>query len=666
MVASTSSHAGTSIISPEGLMEQMLTTSRALLVQQITTYVRDAFEHNRVTVVAVAGESGYGKSIVLEHCQAALSTHARAVLVECPSPIGVQSEPLVQPLYPFVKAIEQVLTDPQQKAKRRLVMNIGLSVLGMIPLVGSIFDVTKEVMRDMREYRRESEKRESSQTDQIARALKEIASDMPMVILIDDAQWLDAASIHVLEQLVHGHVRAPLVFILAYEQSHVQAQNRALDGYIASLGDDTLLKVELPLMTRSEIQQVAQRYLAHYHPNTLFDDWLLEQTGGVPALILSYLQYFAQHPPFDPDGSLKRDVLQTNYRPASLFALVEDTLAGLDDESKLMLALCAAEGMMCTVFIVAKLLESDPVTTVRRLRALAQRSGAIRSLGMRRLYGVETTAYSFTHAGYYRYFVEYLEHEERVEVHARIAAVLEERMRASADEALSEQLAPIVAAHFLEAGNDAAARQVYQHLYHMALDAGHPLVAEYARHAAGVTEQFDASLDGEKDFYNVLSTIVEYWYAGHLLEARRAADQLLHDGAGSPEEKLLGELVRIRIMLDLGEATDARNRLARLSIEDASNDQHEFQCLIAAMNTIADTLEGNTTHAWDHAVTSAVHARAASLHARCLALANIGLILDHYDRMRSRIALRGAEQLSIALGFGALATQLRQAQLRQC
>jgi len=645
-------------------MEQMLTTSRALLVQQITAFVRDAFERNQVTIVAVAGESGYGKTIVLEHCQAALRQRARAVLVGCPTPIGLQSEPLVQPLYPFVKAIEHVLSDPQQKAKRRLVMNIGLSVLGMIPLVGSLFDVTKEVMRDMREYRRETEKSQSSQTEQVAQAVKELASDMPMVILLDDAQWLDAASVHVLEQLVQRHVRVPLVFILAYEQSLVQAQNRALEGYFASLENDALMNIELPLMTRSEIQQLAQRYLAHYRPNPLFDDWLLQQTGGVPALILSYLQYLAQHSPFEPDGSLNSDVLKTNYRPASLFALVEDALAGLDDESKLVLALCAAEGMTCTVFIVAKLLESDPVTTVRRLRVLAQRSGAIRSLGMRRLYGVETTAYSFTHAGYYRYFVEYLEHEERVEVHARIAAVLEERMRASSDEALSEQLAPIVAAHLLEAGNDAAARQVYQQLYHMALDAGHPLVAEFARHAAGETEQSDVSLDGEKDFYNVLSTVVEHWYAGHLLEARHAADELLRDCAGSPEERLLGELVRIRIMLDLGETTDARKRLASLSIEDTSNAQHELQCLIAAMITVADSLEGNTTHAWAHAVKSAVHARAASMHARCLALANIGLILGHYDHVRSRIALHGAEQLSSTLGFGALATQLRQAQLR--
>jgi hypothetical protein len=146
-------------------MEQMLTTSRALLVQQITAFVRDAFERNRVTIVAVAGESGYGKTIVLEHCQAALRQRVRAVLVGCPTPIGLQSEPLVQPLYPFVKAIEHVLSDPHQKAKRRLVMNIGLSVLGMIPLVGSLFDVTKEVMRDMREYRRETEKSQSSQTE---------------------------------------------------------------------------------------------------------------------------------------------------------------------------------------------------------------------------------------------------------------------------------------------------------------------------------------------------------------------------------------------------------------------------------------------------------------------------------------------------------------------
>ncbi len=643
-------------------MERVLPSSHAALVDRVVTAVQKALAQRQIQFVAIAGESGYGKTTVLECCRSRLVAVARTALVECPAPIGHQSVPLVQPLYPFLKGIEQVLADPQEKAKRRLIMNIGLSVLGMIPLVGSIFDVTKEVLRDMREYRRDAEQQPASQAEQIMHALEELAEESPLVLLFDDAQWLDAASVEMLEQLSQTDRGVPLAIVLAYEPSAIQAQNPALEGFLAGASSDKIVQVEVPLLSRGELGQLAQLHLENYHPNTPFDEWLLQQTGGVPAVAVAYLKYFRQHPPFTADGSLDLSVLRTDYRPASLYAMLEETLSGLDEETKLVLALCAAEGMTFTVFVVAQLLQRDPIGTVRLLRSLQERSGVIRSLGMRRLYGVETTAYAFTHAGYYRYFVEYLEHEERVEVHSRIAAILQERMRAAADEALAEQLAPIVAAHLVEAGNTAAAEQVLEQLYRTALEAGHPLVAAFAQKSLGENEYTDSLLSAEsrKDFFEELGAIVAMWYAGNLEDARRAAEQLVLDGRSSLE-RLLGELVRIRIALDLGDAERARMRLAALAAEEAApiSQVPELASLVAAMRTVADCVDGRIVHAWEHAVESALHARQASVHAQCVALANIALILGRVGHRQQDIALRAAERLSTALNFSAIAADLR-------
>ncbi|GBD04522.1 hypothetical protein HRbin20_00087 [bacterium HR20] len=643
-------------------MERVLTSNRAALVEHVVTAVQRALGQRRIRLVALAGESGYGKTTLLECCRARLATAARTALVECPAPIGQQSVPLVQPLYPFLKGIELLLANPQEKAKRRLIMNIGLSVLGMIPLVGSIFDVTKEVLRDMREYRREAGQQPATQTEQIAYALEELAAESPLVLLFDDAQWLDAASVELLEQLLQTNRSVPLAIVFAYEPSVTQAQNPALEGFLAAASSGKIVQVEVPLLSRSELCQLAQQHLEHYRPDTVFDEWLLQQTGGVPAVAIAYLQYFRQHSPFKADGSLDLSVLRTDYRPASLYAMLEETLGGLDEETKLVLALCAAEGMTFTVFVVAQLLQRDPIGTVRLLRSLQQRSGVIRSLGMRRLYGVETTAYTFTHAGYYRYFVEYLEHEERIEVHSRIAAILQERMRSAADDALAEQLAPIVAAHLVEAGNTAAAEQVLEQLYRTALETGHTLVAAFAQRSIGENEHTDSlrSAESRKDFFEELGAVVALWYAGNLEDARRAAEQLVLDGR-SPLERLLGELVRIRIALDLGETQHARTQLAALAAEEgaAFGQVPELASLVAAMRTVADCVDGRIAHAWEHAVESALHARQASVHVQCVALANIALILGRVGHPQQRIALQAAERLSAALSFSAIAAELR-------
>lgn len=171
---------------------------------------------------------------------------------------GYAADSLYQPLYPFVKVLEQVLADPQQKAKRQLIINIGLSVLGLIPLVGSIFDITKEVLRDMREYRRSQAGASSvPETQAMAESILGIAEQYPAVLLLDDSQWIDAASVEVLEYIVSSERSVPLAVVLAYEPSVVEAQNPLLASWLAQQERTSTLQVTLPLMTRTEIRELA-------------------------------------------------------------------------------------------------------------------------------------------------------------------------------------------------------------------------------------------------------------------------------------------------------------------------------------------------------------------------------------------------------------------------
>ncbi len=632
--------------------EQSSTAERCA---EVIEHIAQSLQQRTVDIIALAGESGYGKTTFLQQCRRALGERASVALVQCPAPLGTQSKPIYQPLYPFVKAIEQVLTNPQQKAKRRLVVNIGLSVLGMIPLIGSLFDVTKEVLRDMREYRRDAERMQTPETRQMADSILALAEETPLVLMFDDAQWIDAASVEVLHYLATTDRRVPLAILVAYEPSVVDAQNQALGMWLAQ--HQQIHRVQLALLSRSELRQLAASMLDCYHPDPTFDEWLLQQSGGVPAIAVAYLQYFRQHPPFAPDGTLKNEALQVQWRPASLHVLIEETLATLSEDDKLVLATCAAEGMQCTVFVVAQLLQRDPIVTVRLLRSLQQRTGVIRSMGMQRLYGVETTVYAFTHAAYYRFFAEYPEYEERVELHSRIAAILEQQAQNANDEALAEQLAPLVAAHYLESGNRTAAEAVFEHLYHNAKQHGHTLLAQYAQQEGRISDETVVGAVEQSSILEALDGIVELWSRGELRVAFERASQLSLENA-LPSERLLAELVRTRIALDLGQTQQAQQHLPTLISMAESLQVPDLLCLAYSLAVVLDVAQNRLRHGWEHAQRAAAHSADGTLHATLVALTNGALLLHQTGHRQWRVLASSAHQVARHLGYATIAEMI--------
>jgi hypothetical protein len=635
-------------------MNAPVRTSTQLLCTDLAERLAQAVRTRTIEIVAIEGESGYGKSHVLEQCRQILTRHASVALVQCPAPLGSQLRPIYQPLYPFVKAIEQLLTNPQEKAKRRLVVNIGLSVLGMIPLVGSIFDVTKEVLRDMREYRRDTAQQHVTETRQMADSLLGIAEEIPIVVLFDDAQWMDAASLEVLAYLAASDRRVSLAIAIAYEPSIVEAQNPALGQWLAL--NPQIHRVQLPLLSRHELGQLAATMLESYRPNPVFDEWLLQQSGGVPGIAVAYLQYFRTHPPFDSDGTLRAEALQTEWRPASLHVLIEQTLAALSEDEKLVLASCAAEGMQCSVFVLSQLLQRDPISTVRLLRSLQQRTGVLRSLSMQRLYGTETTVYTFTHAGYYRFFAEYPEYEERKELHSRIAAILEQQARSASDEALTEQLAPLVAAHYLEAGNSAAATAAFEQLYQQARRHGHELIAEYARSEGALGPQQPSELT--PSLLELLEAVVEHWTSGDLRTAEQLAAQLPL-GSGTAAERLLAELVQVRIQLDAGQFQQVHQRLPELLSTAQSLNVPDLECLAYSLAVVLDLAQHRIRHGWEHAQHAAACAANGSLQAALVALTNTALLLRSSQHPQWKLVASSAHRLAQQLGYPSIAEATR-------
>lgn len=424
----------------------------------------DQLQNNKGSIVCITGETGYGKTAVLERFAYECGKRAPHVVVlqaVCHQPVGVLQVGKVQSLYPFRHIMEQLTRQDKNTAKKKLYQNIGMTVLATLPLVGDVFYAAKEITRDLKEFKSKGKQGESprfsshSLIADYANAITSIAKENPLVLLFDDMQWCDAQSVQLLASLSQSIATLPVLCVLAYRDSEARLASHSLipltDG---GLADRTIaVKLELQVFSTDNIRACCRLHLPQYKPNERFEQWLVEHSGGVPGIVTEYLRYFGTHSPFDSAGQLSENFESDEFIPATVQALFATAIEQLSEDDRILLSLASVEGRECTVFVLSQLLNTDVLTAIRRLRSLQQRTGIIRSRGAEVQYGIRTTVYEFTQTLYHKYFLQSLEYEERTAIHAQIAEILQKQFEIAESDMERDSIAPYLAAHSGESGD---------------------------------------------------------------------------------------------------------------------------------------------------------------------------------------------------------------------
>lgn len=421
--------------------------------------------------IVLAAESGYGKSAFLQQFEQESNTATSgiaAAYAECQSPVGGFNVSALQPLYPFVRITEVLAEREKKSAEKRLVFNIGISLLSATPWVGDVFYAAKEIARDVRDYKREKKDTEQNLVQsggilaEMFDFLCQYAQKRPLVLLLDDMHYADAQSVEILAKFAEAVKTLPVMIVVGYSPTSAKAVISPLLSVIKQYQPDKqhYFQTELQSFTPADISECCAAMLPNYARNQQFERWLAERTSGIPSLVSEYLRYFQKFSPFASDGSLRHDVTTSDILPASIHAAFSKLVEQLSDEDRTTLALCSVEGMEATVTVMSVLLNTDALTTVRRLRSLQRRTGILRSAGAKHRYGTKTTVYEFTQVFYHQFFRESLEYEENLALHQQVAALLQKAFHETDDANLRLQIAPYLAAHNAEAGDAEAARTI--------------------------------------------------------------------------------------------------------------------------------------------------------------------------------------------------------------
>lgn len=622
----------------------------------------DRWRAGHGNVLLLRGEAGMGKSTMLDWLAAAIG--ADAVRIDCRPPIGNFNVSTIQPLQPFGNAIEQLYVQSEQAAKKRLAVNIGMSLLASIPIAGDIFYAVKAISQDVNEYKRDTsamQHKKRAAVEECVDTLTRIAQQRPVALLIDDAHWSDSQSVDVLRTLLPRIGDLPLLIVWAVDPASCRRVNLPLHALMQDAAFHERTHTLAPL-SATAMQDMVRSMV----PNAAFTDreWsiLLDRTAGTPGIVREYVVYLQQTSQVAADGTLQANALETPGLSRSDHPATDVALHAVSAEDATVLTLAAAEGRECTAFVMAALMNVDVLTAIRTLRAIAQRTGLISSMGMRTRYGVKTTVYTFTQTAAYTHFLHYAEYEERKHLHQRISEILEREYAAAELDEVRQQIAGYVAAHSVEAEDNTTVER----MLHVSADGadrmGADAVSAYIRTtllapyqqanaeaAASATPgggdaQGEAGAVAGASTSTIIRSVADAVVRGNALQARTlAGNALQHNHGMMPAERITLLALAARACVELTLWTDAEAYLDEA--ERAAELSQRDRCTVLNIRATLALRQGDHIHA--QALLHEASRLAASLpvHARIVTLGNIVLTLrelgdasaDRYERSLRRL-----------------------------
>jgi ABC-type oligopeptide transport system substrate-binding subunit/DNA-binding SARP family transcriptional activator len=315
--------------------------------------------------------------------------------------------------------------------------------------------------------------------EQLARVLRILAEARPLLLVLDDVQWIDSASASLLFHLGRHLEGSRILIVGAYRAEEVVLKRdgrrhpleKVLREFQRQFGD---VWVNLGRLEDRENRQFLEALL-DTEPNRLsegFRDALFQHTAGHPLFTVELLRMMQQR------GDLLRDEqgqwmegtsLDWDSLPPRVEGVIEERIERLEPRSRQLLRLAAVEGERFTVQVLARLAEVKERRAVQRLaNDLARRHRLVvedgtESLGERRRH-----RYRFGHALFQQYLYSHLSSVERELLHAEVAGALEALYPDQA-----AQLAVELARHWLLAAEE-------EHAVPYLVEAGDQARAVYA------------------------------------------------------------------------------------------------------------------------------------------------------------------------------------------
>jgi tetratricopeptide (TPR) repeat protein len=397
-------------------------------------------------VVFVTGEPGIGKTTLVDAFQqrSARGGNIRIARGQCVEGFGGK-----ETYYPVLEAISQLIRSPGGGLVVETLTAQAPTWLAQFPSAVKP-EQRATIQREILGATRERMVRE------LCEALETLSADYPLILLLEDLQWVDDSTLDLISALARRRAPAKLMLLGTYRPVDLILSRSPLRG----LKHDLLIhrlchEVGLERLNQSEVKQYldtefpatnlpeALAGLVHRHSdgNPLFMMAVVEQLREKGLITRSQGKWVLTEGPDTADPGV----------PETLRQMLEVQLEQLDANAQRVLRSASVVGLRFSAWAVAAVQDGDPDQAEETCENLASGQHLLKRGGMLELSdGSASALYEFKHTLYREVLYKQIPSAQRRQLHLRLAGKME-ALSTPPDPALAAELA----LHF-EEGRDYA------------------------------------------------------------------------------------------------------------------------------------------------------------------------------------------------------------------
>jgi predicted ATPase/DNA-binding CsgD family transcriptional regulator len=296
----------------------------------------------------IAGEAGVGKSRLLnELCQRAVGERFVVLQGHC------FEQDISFPYSLWINALRDLFAWRDASEIDQLLGPLASELVKLLPELALILPAVEPTPA----LDPESEKRRLFEA--LARFATHLAAASPLLIVLEDLHWSDAASLDVLRAFTHRVADRPILLIATYRSDEQPPQ---LVGFLAQANRERVAEqLVLAPLTRNQAAEMTRKILKLERlPGDDFLDLIMRLTEGNPFFIEEILKTLTEAGnTLDSVGAWKRLSAKELQVPSSVYDAVQRRMERLKPETRQVLTLAAAIGQRLSFELLRQVSSKD-------------------------------------------------------------------------------------------------------------------------------------------------------------------------------------------------------------------------------------------------------------------------------------------------------------------